>query len=577
MNIDAESAEALPGADLYRPITRKPTGIPGFDEISNGGLPEGRLIGIMGGPGTGKTIFALHTLVSRAHHLGENGVFVSFEEPTARLRANAGTFTWDFQKLDGSRVVLFDGRLPPDTLLSGDFDLGGLLAQVAAAVERIGASIVVFDALDILLTGLSDIAHERRELLRIDQWALDRSLTCIITCKSTTQDVREVARADYMHYLTDMVVELDGRIFDGAFTRVLRIVKYRGSDFLANAYPAVITAAGIQVIAKTEADLDYPTFEERLGTGVAGLDALIEGGYRRGTTVLVTGAPGTTKTSMAGQFALAACNRGETVVYVSFDESATQIVNDLRTVGIDLEPHRATGKLALISLRSASRSPDSYYVLLRDALDRHSPSCFIIDPISALIRDSYPFSRDVCEHLLDEARGRGITTFCTWLTGVSALDQDLAITTSSTIADTWLHLTYNTRGGERNRALTIVKSRGTHHSNQVRELTVGKTGLALVDVYTAEGEVLMGSARAQRESSEQQKALELGLREAAQEFELTQALATLEMQQRMTAAQLDWKRKELGLLTGSSSARLDGQKQAAARRLRLRQPLGDKQ
>jgi circadian clock protein KaiC len=570
--VPASSAHAF-----SKMIVRKPTGISGFDEISSGGLPEGRLVGIMGGPGAGKTVFALQTLVNRARLLGEAGVFVTFEEPAERLSANACGFHWGFAELEGSQVLIFDGRLPPDTLLSGDFDLGGLLAQVGAMVDRIGAKIVVFDGLDIPLTGLPDIARERRELLRLDQWVLERGLTCIVTGKSSAQDTREIARQDYLHYLTDIVVELEGQIYDGAFTRVLRILKYRGSDFSANAYPAVITEFGLQVIAKTQARLNYPTFHERLSTGVSGLDELLEGGFRRGTTMLVTGAPGTAKTSMAGQFARAACGRGETVIYVSFDESGSQIIKDLQTIGVDLEPHRKSERLIFLSLRAASRSPDNYYVSLSRALDAHNPACLVIDPISALIRPNYPFSSEVCEHLLDEARARGITTFCTWLSSGQVSEEEFLITTPSTIADTWLHLTYKTQGGERNRALTIVKSRGTAHSNQVRELIVGPTGLELVDVYTAEGEVLMGSARAQREAAERQRQLDRELHLAQQEFELTQSLANLEMQRRAMEAQLDWKTRELALLTESSAARSDGDREAAAHRVRLRRAGGERE
>jgi circadian clock protein KaiC len=553
-----------------RQITKKLTGIAGFDEISYGGLPEGRLIGIMGGPGTGKTIFALQTLVSRARLVGECGVFVSFEEPSARLRSNACAFQWDFEELDGAQIILFDGRLPPNTLISGDFDLTGLLSQVASIVEQIGATNVVFDGLDILLTSLPDIARERQELHRIDQWGLDHTLTCVITGKSSIHDTREVARQDYLHYLTDMVLVLEGLVNEGAFTRILRILKYRGSDFLANAFPAVITAAGLQVIAKSEAYLSHPTFEERLSSGMPDLDELLEGGFRRGTITLVTGSPGTAKTSMAGQFASAACKRGESVLYVSFDESADQITNNLRTIAIDLDTYRRSGKLTFISFRSSSRSPDHLYVTLRSALAEFRPSCLIIDPISALIRQNYPVSEQICEHLLDDARALGITTFCTWLSGASVIERELAVSTPSTIADNWIHLTNTVRSGERNRELTIVKSRGTDHSNQVRELIVGKSGLGLAELYTAEGEVLMGSARAQREANEERKVLEQDMDQAQQQFEIAQALATLRMQQMATEAQIEWKRKELEALNKSSTVRVDGQKEAAADRLRFR-------
>jgi circadian clock protein KaiC len=394
-----------------------------------------------------------------------------------------------------------------------------------------------------------------------------------MTGKRSAGSPRELMRQDYLHYITDVVVELEGRMYESAFTRLIRIVKYRGSGFAGNAFPAVITSSGFEVIAKTKARLNYPVFTDRLTSGVPGIDALLGGGYRRGTATLVSGAPGTAKTSLAGSFALASCRNGETVVYVSLDESDSQIVYDLQTIGIDLEPHRAAGRLVIVSLRAASVSPDRHFVEMRRLLDEHRPSVFIIDPITALIMENYPFAMQVCENLLDEARWRGMTAFCTSLSGVSINDQELSISNLSTIADTWLHLTYNSRGGERNRAFTIVKSRGTPHSNQVRELLIDNAGLKVVEAYSVEGEVLMGSARAEKENEARQRILDLKAKLAREEFEMAKSLANLEAQSKSVLDQIEWKRAEIDLLRQEATNSSENLRREAERR-QLRREAG---
>jgi circadian clock protein KaiC len=551
-------------------IVKVPTGIAGFDEICMGGLPRGRVVAIIGSPGAGKTVFAMETLVNRVRLLDEGGIFVSFEEPLERLRENAAAFQWNFTELDGTRIILVDGRLAPDTLLNGDFQLTGLLAQAGALAAQIGTRNIVLDGIDMLLSGLPDLPHERRELRRIDQWVLDNNLSCIVTGKSAAGDARERARLDYLHYLTDLVVELNGTLTESTFNRTLRIIKYRGSNFVANAFPVVITDNGLQVVAKTKTRLGAAVFEDRLSSGIPALDALLEGGFRRGRAMLVSGAPGTAKTSMAGHFTNAACAAGERVLFVSFDESHLQIIGDLRTIGIDLEPHMAAGRLAMLSLRAASRSPEDHFVEVRHQLEKHHPSCLVLDPISVLLKSQSLFASEIAEFLLDEARARGTTNFCTSLSGLSVNDQEVSISNLSTLADTWIHLTYSSRGGERNRAMTIVKSRGTAHSNQVRELIVGPAGLDLVHIYSGEGDVLMGSARAQRELADRRRELERALEEARQEFELSQSLTKIELQFAVAEADLNWKRKELELTKAAANARKQTAEAAAAERLRSR-------
>ena len=379
------------------PLIKKITGIAGFDEISEGGLPQGRIGIVVGEPGAGKTVFALQTLVNRALLLGEGGLFVNFEEPSERVIGNAESFDWDIHSLTPAKIRFLDGRLPLDTEHAGEFDLNGLLAQAKVLMQEVGATTIVFDGVDMLLSLLPDEARERREIRRIDQWLLDNNLSCILSVKSFNGNERERSRHEFLHYVADCVTELSGTLYAATHARSLRIAKYRGSGYAANAFPAVITNHGIEVAATRGVRLSYPRFGERLSSGILSLDVLMEGGYRRGTATLISGAPGTSKTTFACHFVQAACLRDETVVYVSLDETGSQIIGDATSIGIDLQSFIASNKLVMASLRSNSRNPEEHFVLIRRLLDENKPSCIVIDPISALIRTGSPFGSMICE------------------------------------------------------------------------------------------------------------------------------------------------------------------------------------
>ena len=536
-----------------RTLEKAPTDIPGFDEITGGGLPRGRVTLIIGGPGTGKTVFALETLVNGARDHEEPGIFVAFEENSEQIIANAGTFGWDLPALEKKRLFFLDARLSPTAVQAGDFDLTGILAMLDAKVDEMGAKRIVLDGIDVLLTLLNDPVAERRELYRLYSWLQDRKLTGIITAKAAESDRPSTERYAFMQFMVDCVIILQHRLPERVSLRTLRIMKYRGSGFAENEFPIIIAPSGIEVSTFGSAMLDYDVGTERVSSGIERLDRMLGDGYYRGSGILISGAPGTAKTTLAAAFIEATCERGEPALFVSFDEAIQQLERNLRSVGIDLGKHLDSGLLCMHSIRTEAKSAEEHLLDIRARIRDHKPRALVLDPISALAKTGgHVAAVHASLRILDLAKSLGITVICTSLV---ASDDAVAETTStqiSTIADTWIHLSYVVHGGERNRALTIVKSRGMKHSNQVRELILDDDGVTLYDVYSEGGEVLVGTARWEREreleEERQRKAAE------AERQRTLLGLAEAEIQARISALQheLEARRADLRVVAGET-------------------------
>jgi circadian clock protein KaiC len=488
---------------LVPAVTKVRTGIQGFDEITGGGLPRGRTTLIMGGPGCGKSVFALQALVNGARNERETGLFVAFEESTDHIVANAATFGWDLPTLIKKRLFFLDARLSPEVVKAGGFDLCGMLNILRAKAESINAKRIVFDGIDVLLHLLDDPVAERREIYRIRDWLLETGLTGIITQKVSSTDHDQDSHYSFLQFMVDCVIVLKHQVHDGSAFRNLRVVKYRGSGFSGDEFPITLSTDGLQLTNRGPIELKYNVTRERLSSGMARLDHMLEGGYHRGSNVLISGSPGTAKSTLSGLFAAAACERGERTLYVSFDEGADQIVRNLESVGIRLGKHQKSGLLQIYSTRTRGPNIEDQFNDLRARVRAHKPRCLVIDPLSALSSKlEHVPSADAAQQFLDFLKGEQITVVNTSLMDGISTDEATA-TGISTIADTWIHLSYVVQDGERNRALTIVKSRGTGHSNQVRELSLSKDGVNLTDVFIAQGKVLMGVARWEREQAEQ--------------------------------------------------------------------------
>jgi circadian clock protein KaiC len=540
-------------------IQKSLTGIEGFDKITYGGLPCHRTSLIIGGPGAGKTVFALQALVNGASIYSEPAIFVAFEESADQIIHNAGTFGWNLEDLERERLFFLDARISPATVSAGQFDLQAILAGLSLKVEEMNAKRIVFDGLDVLLNLLDNEAAERREAYRLHEWLKETGLTGIITAKSDQRERLLSERYGFMQFMVDCVVGLQHKMQDRVSLRSLRVLKYRGSSFDEGEFPLVITEDGIEIATFSTEQIDFNVSTERVSTGIDRLDHMLDGGYYRGSSVIITGVPGTTKTTLAGTFADRMCRNGERVLLVSFDESGAQIVRNLKSVGIDLQQLIDDGTLRIHAIRTEARSAEEHFIELKRLIGEFGARHLVLDPVSALLKTGGQVSAmHAAFRILDYAKCRGITTICTSLVGTNETPDISTNMDISTIADTWIHLAYKVLGGERNRTLGIVKSRGTAHSNQVRELTVSRNGLDLKDVYTAGGEVLVGTARYEKEAAnrsiQRRRELELQLRRAQLDAVQAELAARIEALRR----EMDAKQTEVALFEADAQASVLG-------------------
>jgi circadian clock protein KaiC len=496
----------LPNANATVGIAKSPTGIEGFDYLTGGGLPKGRIVLVTGEPGAGKTIFALQMLVSGATLYSEPGIFVAFEERSKQIIANAASFGWKLSSLQKDKLFFLDVHIPPDVHKAGKFDLGGILAGLEAKAKERGAKRIVFDGIDVFLSHLGDPESERSELFRLYSWLADQGLTAIFTGKTEPGGPSTSDTYGFMQYMVDCVVQLSHQLFERVSARELRVTKYRGSAFLENSWPMCIGPSGIEVGSIISSNLDFPVSSERVSTGIQRLDTLLGGGYFRGTGILISGNPGTAKTTLAGAFLEDACKRGERSLYLGFEEAGGEIVRNLSSVNIQLGPHIKSGALGVHSVHTDARSAEEHLMVIKSLIRRHKARNVVVDPLSALTNAGGASNAlSVAQRLMRFVKSEGITAiFTSLLTGKGSEIEGTSIQISS-IADTWMHLSYVAQIGERNRALSIIKSRGTKHSNQVRELVLADTGVTLADVYLSGGTVLMGAARIEKEQTEKRE------------------------------------------------------------------------
>ena len=554
------------GRSITDQSLKTPTGIEGFDEMTGGGLPLGRTTLFEGGPGCGKTVMALQTLVNGIRINKEPGIFVAFEESPDRVRLNASKFGWDLSALEKKKqLFLLDAQLKPDLVQSGSFDLGGLLASVAATAKSMKARRVVFDAVDVVLALLNDPIAERREVYRLHEWLLESGMTGIITSKVGSlyrYDTNAANRPQlgFMQFMVDCTVELNHEVIEGVSQRNLRVVKYRGSSFSENESPLLIGPDGVQVAGSREVGTPKTSASRaRVSSGVTRLDAMLGGGYYRRSSILITGVPGTAKSTLAGAFAEAACKRGDRTLFVSFDSDANEVIRNLTSVNIRLDRFVKKGMLHVLWERSISGSAESHLMRIKNIAREYGAKCVVIDPVSALSKSGNKgTANSVAERLLDWSKTAGITLLCTSLLQDSGTQLESTPLEISTISDTWIHLNYLVRSGERNRGLSIIKSRGTAHSNQVRELILSDSGVTLADAYIAGGEVLMGTLRWEKERAVRAAENEKGALAKQKKAALDVEEAALEGRLKTLQAELEAKRAEKKALANAEVSRDKG-------------------
>ena len=470
-------------------LAKAPTGIAGLDEITFGGLPRGRVSLVCGGPGAGKSLLALQFLVSGAAEFGEPGVFVSFEQTELELAEDTASLGWELPGLTERGLLKVEHvRVDRAELTeAGEYDLEALFIRLGHAIAAVGAKRVVLDSVDALFGALADESLLRAELRRLFGWLKDRGVTAVMTAE---RGAGELTRYGLEEYVSDCVILLDHRTYGDASTRRLRIVKYRGSAHGSDEYPFMIDADGLSVFPLSSLALGHEASSERVASGVRRLDEMLGGGYFRGTTVLVSGGPGSGKTSLAAALVGASCARGERCLYLAMEESPSQIVLNMRSIGIDLEPFVRNGMLAFVGRRASEFGLEAHLTAIHKEVAVFEPATIVIDPLSAFAGGKLEV-KSMLGRLINFLRARGITVFLTTLSDA----EDSGSGAIASLVDTWLLLSIQDLAGERNRAIVVLKARGTAHSNQLREFVLSSDGIEIVDAYAGEGGLLMGNAR----------------------------------------------------------------------------------
>ncbi|HKG78989.1 MAG TPA: circadian clock protein KaiC [Pyrinomonadaceae bacterium] len=498
-------------------LQKEPTGIPGFDEITGGGLPQGRPTLVCGSAGAGKTLFAMEFLVKGTMLHNQPGVFMSFEETDEELSKNVASLGFDVKQLIAEKKLLLDYVFIERSEIeeTGEYDLEGLFLRLGYAIDTIGAKRVVLDTLEALFSALPNEAIIRAELRRLFRWLKDKGVTAVITCE---RGDGTLTRYGLEEYVADCVILLDHRVHNQISTRRMRIVKYRGTAHGTNEYPFLIDEQGFSVLPITSVGLNHTAPTERIASGISRLDTMLDGkGFYRGSSILLSGTAGTGKSTIAAHFVEAACKRGERALYFAFEESQDQIIRNTRSVGIELETFVKKDLLRFQNARPSTFGLEVHLASIHKIITTYEPHVVVVDPVTNFLAvgDSDE-TKSMLMRLIDFLKVQQITAMFTSLTSAGIVIEDSEVGVSS-LMDAWLLVKNIEYNGERNRGLYILKARGIGHSNQVREFLVTSHGIELIDAYIGSEGVLMGSARASQIARE--AAAEVGRQQLIQRKE----------------------------------------------------------
>ena len=490
-------------------LPKAPTGIAGLDEITEGGLPRGRPTLVCGSAGCGKTLLAIEFLVRGVQQHGEPGVLMTFEETADELAANVASLGFDLRQMQADQHLRLDHVHVDRSEIeeAGEYDLDGLFIRLGYAIDTIGAKRVVLDTIEALFAGFTNEAVLRSEIRRLFRWLKDKGVTTIITAE---RGEGTLTRQGLEEYVSDCVILLDNRVIDQITTRRLRIVKYRGSTHGTNEYPYLISETGISVLPVTSLKLEHAVSDDVISSGVPGLDAMFaRGGWYRGSSVLLSGTAGTAKTTLAAAFAAETCRRGERCLYFAFEESPAQLIRNMRSVDLDLQPYVDQGLLRIEASRPTLNGLERHLVTLHELIHTYQPRAVVIDPISNLVAvGSLSEVRSMLTRMIDFLKISNVTALFTAL--ISGRHGQLELTEEgvSSLVDTWISVRDLEGIGERNRGLSILKARGMAHSNQVREFLITDHGVQLLDVVVGPTGIITGTGRlAQQIQAETQRAL----------------------------------------------------------------------
>jgi len=511
-------------------LPKAPTGIEGLDEITEGGLPLGRPTLVCGSAGCGKTLLGIEFLVRGILDYDEPGVLMTFEETADELAANVTSLGFDLKAMQADKKLRVDHVHIDRSEIeeTGEYDLEGLFIRLGYAIDSIGAKRVMLDTIEALFSGFPNEAVLRSEIRRLFRWLKEKGVTTVITAE---RGEGTLTRQGLEEYVSDCVILLDNRVIDQITTRRLRIVKYRGSTHGTNEYPYLITEDGISVLPVTSLKLEHTVSDEIISSGVSGLDDMFtRRGWYKGSSILITGTAGTAKTTLAASFALEACRRGERCLFFAFEESPAQLIRNMRSVGVDLQPCVDQGLLVIEASRPTLNGLERHLVTVHKLITEYQPQAVVIDPISNLVSvGSISEVRSMLTRLIDFLKVNNVTALFTAL--VSGRDGRMEMTEEgvSSLVDTWISVRDLEGIGERNRGLSILKARGMAHSNQVREFLVTEHGIQLLDVIIGPLGIITGAGRLTQRMQEQAQLV-------AQQHELSRRDRELERKRRVLEA-----------------------------------------
>ena len=518
-------------------LEKCPTGIAGFDDLSEGGLPRGRPTLLAGPAGSGKTLFALEFVLHGIEQFQEPGVFVSFEETPEELAVNVASLGYDLARHQEEKLLsILHIELEPGELIeAGEYDLDGLFLRLGAAIDATGARRIALDAVANLFSAFTDLRILRSEFRRLMNWLKNKGISAVVTTERGTE---AITRHGLEEYIADCVIALDNRIEDQVATRRLRIVKYRGSPHGGDECPFVLNRYGFSVMPVTSAGLAYPVSSERMSSGIPSLDVMLSGGFFRGSSVLISGTSGTGKSSIGAQMVDAACRRGERCLYVALEESPDQIERNMNSIGLDLGQWRRAGLLHFHAARPTSSGLETHLASLSGLVRKFQPQVVVIDPITAFdISTNEERVKLMLVRAVDLFKSLGITSLFTALNTGGSAPESTSVAISS-LVDAWLLLRNLESAGERTRGLYVCKARGTVHSNQIREFLLTDTGMKLVDVMLdSDGQILTGSARLMHQRFEENQG-------KSRSAETLRRRAVLEKRRRVLDARIDAMRAE---------------------------------
>ncbi|HEY0031272.1 MAG TPA: circadian clock protein KaiC [Bacteroidia bacterium] len=478
-------------------LHKTPTGIDGLDGLTEGGFPQGRPTLVCGGAGCGKTLLSMQFLINGIIQYNEPGVFMSFEESSKDLTSNVSSLGFDLETLIAEKKLVIEHVRVERSQVeeTGEYDLDALFIRLGYAIDKIGAKRIVLDTIETLFSCFSNEAVLRAELRRLFGWIKEKGVTAVITAE---KGVHSLTRQGLEEYVSDCVILLDNRVIDQVSTRRLRIIKYRGSTHGTNEYPFLIDEEGISVLPITSLKLDNKVSSEIISTGVPGLNEMfLSGGLYRGSNILISGSAGTSKTTIASYFANEQCMRNERVIYFAFEESPQQLIRNMRSIGIELEPHVEKGNLQIHSYRPTLNGLELHLLTLKKLVRDFKPQTVIIDPISNLVSVGNPNEvNSMLVRLIDLLKVNNITALFTSLNPYA--NSDFTEDSISSLVDTWLAVRDVERASERNRGLYIIKARGLAHSNKVREFIITSKGIKILDIEKGPHGILTGSERAEQ-------------------------------------------------------------------------------